>query len=1160
MTPFLRRILLLLAGALLWVGAPSAQAQSAGVAFDLTYTSPFSDLRPDAYPSKRLLTYSDGTSSVKFKVVNREGDPGGIYLSGSVTSATSTGMTLNNALSFSFGTAKTGNFTLGFAGTYVKYNGTAPSDMKGMTLQLTALSSVSRTPYDLVLAPDLLNYSIPIESRTGGYSYVTTCATGGVLSLTGKGTCTLIWGTADTGVYVLYTSAGVETGTFAVTERLMIPKITSQTSSVTSPTGGTTTFTVSATGTDPLSYQWRKNKAPISSATDARYTLNSAQKIDAGSYDVVVSNPYGSTTSNPIILSVLDLPSITSQPQPVTVVESTSAIFTVSATGDGTLSYQWKKGGISIPGGTLSSYTLKSATSVDAGSYSVVVSNNVGSVTSVPALLSMRLPPQISIQPLGGSVTIGASVVLGVAPASAGNYSYVWKKNGVTIQTGTASLSLASVGTLDAGTYTVSVSETRDGVTATTTSTAAVLSVLSPVSSARINGRPLDGVLSSGTLLTATATGTPPFSYQWRKQGVAIPGGTLSSLSIAGVTAAGTYDVLITNPSGSALSDPVVIYPPLTVIRAPLSTSSQEGSALTLSVQAIGAGPLAYQWSKDGSLLPGATAPAYAIANLSAVDAGSYQVQVTNTRGESALASARVNMVASGTPSSLGWMVEPLGTSVIRGANPTISAQVTPTPNTLYSLWSLKNGTLASRVTSGSVRADGTLILPLSPLSESTASYVLQMTQKDSGALLGTSQPFEVTLRSWDEGAGTYEALLPAEPGAIPDTALFRGRLTLTITSTGHLSGQLLYNEAPPISGTASLRKYAPVSRSFSGSFIPTRDNPLKATFTQNLSTEELSLEMDFSTQPPSLKATVRDRSSVSSGSVLASQIEHWTRSSAQTRFTMPPPLSNLPGCYSLLSDPAANNAHSLLQLQVTSLGRVFWSSRSAGYPSRGYSASGSAWLNGANPLYPTAELYSVQSASTASLFSTSSLLARAKFQTETNGFWGVALESGTLEWQTTRLPISDLNKGTLPASVNVVGGSLWSKVERLSFPEQKGTRWSSPAPDASPPPYPPGVSLRLTLKDALPFYFVTISSTGQITSSPGAQIGFDGTSMTLDFRLNRVTGALSGNWTFADLSGKHTLTLLGVGQRASGGSFTYARGWAQEPNGTIRLWTLDLP
>lgn len=86
------------------------------------------------------------------------------------------------------------------------------------------------------------------------------------------------------------------------------PSITTQPQSQTVNVGAPVSFTVVATGTAPLSYQWKKNGADLAGATSTTYSIASTQSADAGGYSVVVSNTAGSTTSNTATLTVLSLP------------------------------------------------------------------------------------------------------------------------------------------------------------------------------------------------------------------------------------------------------------------------------------------------------------------------------------------------------------------------------------------------------------------------------------------------------------------------------------------------------------------------------------------------------------------------------------------------------------------------------------------------------------------------------------------------------------------------------------------------------------------------------------------------------------------------------------------------------------------------------------
>jgi hypothetical protein len=180
------------------------------------------------------------------------------------------------------------------------------------------------------------------------------------------------------------------------------PTITTQPTNRTVTVGQTASFSVVASGTAPLSYQWRKNGTNISGATSASYTTPATVMADNGAlFSVVVSNSAGSATSNNATLIVNAIaPTITTQPANRTVTIGQTASFSVVASGTAPLSYQWRKNGTNISGATSSSYTTPATVSSDNGAtFSVVVSNSAGSVTSNNATLTVNpLPtPTISL-------------------------------------------------------------------------------------------------------------------------------------------------------------------------------------------------------------------------------------------------------------------------------------------------------------------------------------------------------------------------------------------------------------------------------------------------------------------------------------------------------------------------------------------------------------------------------------------------------------------------------------------------------------------------------------------------------------------------------------------------------------------------------------------
>ncbi len=155
--------------------------------------------------------------------------------------------------------------------------------------------------------------------------------------------------------------------------------------------GETATFTVEASGTAPLTYQWQKNGINLPGATMATYTTPPVTAEDNGSlFCVVVSNGAGSVISLQRSLKVNFPPVITTQPRDATVNAGRAAKFTVKATGQ-SLTYQWRKNGANITGATQSNYTTPPAASGDNGAlFSVLVTNSYGSTTSSDAVLTVR--------------------------------------------------------------------------------------------------------------------------------------------------------------------------------------------------------------------------------------------------------------------------------------------------------------------------------------------------------------------------------------------------------------------------------------------------------------------------------------------------------------------------------------------------------------------------------------------------------------------------------------------------------------------------------------------------------------------------------------------------------------------------------------------------
>lgn len=173
-------------------------------------------------------------------------------------------------------------------------------------------------------------------------------------------------------------------------------------------------FQASVPAGGSLTYQWKFNGTNIDGAISNSLTITNAQVENDGIYSVAVSNNFGQTESEGAGLTVNVPPSISTQPQSQSVLPGTNATFTAIAAGTPPFSYQWFFKGTVIPGATDSTYTIFSAQFSDAGNYSVIVSNSVGSAKSDNASLRVPVPPLIFSQPGGQTVLAGTNVTLAV--------------------------------------------------------------------------------------------------------------------------------------------------------------------------------------------------------------------------------------------------------------------------------------------------------------------------------------------------------------------------------------------------------------------------------------------------------------------------------------------------------------------------------------------------------------------------------------------------------------------------------------------------------------------------------------------------------------------------------------------------------------------------
>ncbi|MEY2600014.1 MAG: hypothetical protein RLZZ142_2273, partial [Verrucomicrobiota bacterium] len=235
--------------------------------------------------------------------------------------------------------------------------------------------------------------------------------------------------------------------------------ITSQPSGVSVNAGAAVTLSVSVEGTPPLTYQWRKGGVNIPSAQTVTLSIPSVQGEDAGNYDVLVTNPAGSVASALAVVSVRVPVSIVTPPVSQTVDLGSQTLFGVVVRGSGTITYQWSKDGSEIEGARAPTYVIPSTLKYHQGDYTVTVRNDLGTVISSPARLTVGDAVSILSPPSTTLAMAGGTLSLGVVARGVSKISYQWRRNGVAIEGATAaSLVFSPLQKIHEGSYDVSVS------------------------------------------------------------------------------------------------------------------------------------------------------------------------------------------------------------------------------------------------------------------------------------------------------------------------------------------------------------------------------------------------------------------------------------------------------------------------------------------------------------------------------------------------------------------------------------------------------------------------------------------------------------------------------------------------------------------------------
>jgi hypothetical protein len=359
------------------------------------------------------------------------------------------------------------------------------------------------------------------------------------------------------------------------------PLITQQPSGTVVEVSDPIALSVSAIGGLPLSYQWRRDGSAITGATNSAFNIASALEAHEGDYTVVITNAYGAVTSAVARVTVFEpivglfntgvdnsgavLPDTTIDPHYTLIVNPDSASTdAIVQTG--------------IPGAWLAN----SATSKWIGPQANTSAGAVGQYTYRTIIdLTGRDPSTAIIFGRWATDNLGVDIHVNGVPTTNVNTAqfasftrFALSSTNATFVAGTNTIDFIVENAAPAGFTGLRVEIDQSNVKIPAGTPPAITRHPTPVYQEIAVG---DGISFGGE-----ASGSAPLSYQWRRNGVAIPGQTNSTLTLTNLSAgdSGDYTLAVTNPAGTAISDPATVCVCFTVVPGIFGTGVGENGAL----------------------------------------------------------------------------------------------------------------------------------------------------------------------------------------------------------------------------------------------------------------------------------------------------------------------------------------------------------------------------------------------------------------------------------------------------------------------------------------------------------------------------------------------------------------------------------------------------
>jgi hypothetical protein len=474
---------------------------------------------------------------------------------------------------------------------------------------------------------------------------------------------------------VVNNNYGSITSAVATLTVYILPTITTQPQGQVVTAGQTASFSVAASGTAPLGYQWSINGTNIVGATNLSMSLNNVQTNNGGSYLVVITNLAGSVTSAVASL-VVDPNTVlidgdfgfgTTQTG-AAVLGSPGDVWNTITNANGTLfsSTGAALGGIGFTLTTAAQFYLAvNGTPADFGTTNLMADYAFGYASS-------GYTPTISTSLTGLTLYTNSAFILvvyaaGNAAGQGGSLALNGATGGNTASNLTTTAASRQISAGQGVAYNIFYGILTNG-TLTVTSTERPGQAFTAMNGFQLEFSPLPMItaqpasqtnaVGSAVSFTVGAFGNGILSYQWQAgpaggpytnltDGGQITGSASNVLTISNLTVNGPggYQVVVSNNSGSVTSTPALLTLSPQILTQPASQATFSGGSASFNVVASGSAPLSYQWYFNGSKLGGTTnGSTYTLTNINPGQAGNYAVVVLGAGGAVTSAVATVTV------------------------------------------------------------------------------------------------------------------------------------------------------------------------------------------------------------------------------------------------------------------------------------------------------------------------------------------------------------------------------------------------------------------------------------------------------------------------------------------------------------------------------------